>query len=188
MIEKVDNVDAIILNSGGIDSRVLAKLARDAGYKLHSLFINANKEITDIASKASAKTAELYCVDHFVFDFPVDWTCQKTPQNYGIPFLAMLAHTLGAQYATFKGYDTVFVGARSQGRNQKYLDSLNYCLERAIMTKSVTMLAPLFDTTFNGVQALAKELQVPLEDTYSCNHFPADGTCPVCLQRKKVGL
>lgn len=188
MIPTVENKGAVILNSGGIDSRVLAKLAKDAGYTLHSLFIDANKQISPVSIPAAKKTAELYCEDHHVFDFPEDWTMEKAKGIFGIPYLAMMSHSIGSMYTLKKGFDTLFAGARSQGRSQKYLDSLNYCLNNAIMTRPIQLLTPIFNKTFDDVQIVAKNLSIPLEDTYSCNRYPACGRCRVCLQRKKVGL
>lgn len=186
---KENQAHAVIMNSGGIDSRVLAKLAKDAGYTLHSLFIDANREIRDIAHRAAQITADLYCADHEIFQYPLDWTCTKTPSGlFGIPFLAMAAHTHGAQYAVYKGFPTVFVGARSQGRQRSYLDALTTCLSSALMTRPVQILAPLFDQRFEDVYKLATENGVDISDTYSCTHYPPCGACRACSKRKTVNL
>lgn len=188
LIEHIEKpIDAVLLNSGGIDSRVLAKLAHDAGYIVHSLFINANKKLTRPATKAAAKTAKLYCQTHEVFDYPLDWGVKKG-EAHGVGFNAMMSHTLGAQYAIANGWNVLFSGARSQGRGDRYMENLRFMLQRGLQTKPVDILTPLWSRKFADVQAIAMGLDIPLNDTHSCTKHPACGTCAVCIKRQQIGL
>lgn len=180
--------DAVLLNSGGIDSRVTAKLLKDEGYTLHSLFIDFNKQISNKSNKSAKETADLYCVDHFVFKYPVDWAMQKSETHYGTPFVAMAVHAIACQYAAFKGYQYVVAGTRSEGRGKVYLDNLRLMINKALQTKPVTFVAPLYFKEFDEVITLAKEHKVDLKDTHSCGSHPSCGKCGPCMKRKRVNL
>lgn len=164
-------IEAVLLNGGGIDSRVVAKMMQDKGYVLHSLFVNANK-IREIPCKAAAKkTAELYCVDHFVFDYPVDWYYQKEKKyGRGIALTGWMFFLLGGQYAKFKGCNVVISGLKKEAKNKAseiYIDKLS-----DLMTTPISVLLPICDKTFEEIVKIAKEKKIPLEDTYSCEFYP----------------
>lgn len=188
LIEKVKDKHAVLLNSGGIDSRVVAKLAQDAGYIVHSFHIDAVPKIKDAQISASTNTSKLFCKDHFVFSFPHDWTMKKKNGHTTMPFSGMMQITAAMQYASYNGWDTVFTGLRSQGRNDKHLKKINEVFAGALNTAPVKVVAPLFNQTFSNVVELAKKLQVSLENTHSCAENPACGKCRVCILRKKAGL
>lgn len=184
----MSELHCVLLNSGGIDSRVTAKLAVDTGYTVHSFFVDANPKLKDVAEEAAAETARLYCADHFVYKVPYDWTYDKGDGIVSMPFTGMMLYTLGAQYASYKGWNAVFTGLRVQGTNPKRVEILNSLFADALNTSPVTFYAPLFKETFGTTSAIAKRLNVPLEDTFSCNQNPPCGKCRVCLNRQAVGL
>lgn len=189
LIEKLDKpLHAVILNSGGIDSRVTAALAKEAGYILHSIFIESNPEIKEVSQKAAAETAALYCEDHYVFDFPVDWRVKKLNGNFTVPFSAMLLHVLGAQYTVFMGYNYLFFGARREGRRMDYFSKLENLMDSAFNTRDIKLLGPVYNMELAGVIKEAKRLNVKLETTHSCGNSRPCGVCPVCVNRKKFNL
>lgn len=181
-------IDAILLNSGGIDSRVVACLAQNAGYRLHSFFVDSNEKIRDVARPAAQKTADLYCSDHFVFPYPVDWCIERGGGKFGTTYPLLMSHTLGAQYALFNGIGVIFSGQKSEGTPDDFITPMNWQLSHALQHKKVVAYAPLYNRAFAEVVELAKQFSVPLEDTYSCGKVPACGKCFTCKKRASVGL
>lgn len=182
---------AVLLNSGGIDSRVTAKLARDQGYVLHSLHIAANKQIAPASLPAAAKTAELYCADHFVFEYPVDWGKLKFKQGHkfsGVGYNALMVATIGAQYAFFKGFELIVSGTKRERRSADFHTRFEAIVNESLHTTPVKFVSPIYEMMFKDVIKLARENKVPLEDTYSCTFYPQCGACPTCVQRRIFGL
>jgi len=180
---------AILLNSGGVDSRVAAKISKDEGYVLHSLFIHANFHNDTKTIPAAKKTAELYCVDHYEFEYPIDlWMEKKVIMNekeikwWGIPYTGWMAYIIGAQYAMFKGYPTIISGMKNEGRKVvEYVEKL-----ADFMTNPTEIIAPVFKMSSKEVIELAKREKIPLKDTWSCNRFPACERCTACKKRKDI--
>jgi 7-cyano-7-deazaguanine synthase in queuosine biosynthesis len=181
--------EAVVLNSGGIDSRVAAKMMKDEGYVLHSIYVHANRR-KEQNKKAAEKTAELYCVDHFVYEYPVDWfkVKDKNKKWRGVPYNVLMSHVIGAQYASFLGLDVVFTGLKSEGREINYSRMMTELLATALQTSPVAIKSPLYDKSSVAVIEMAKEQKIPLEDTYSCSIYPPCGKCAACIKRKKFGL
>lgn len=178
---------AILLNSGGIDSRVTAAILRSQGYTLHSLHIHLNKKNDVKTLEAASRTARLYCQDHFIFEYPTDWNIKKGI-FYGIPFTFLVTHSIGAPYAYIKGGDLAS-GYKSSKKNPEEVHSLlQQLLDKSLYTSSVKFITPLLNKSFSEVQELAKNYNVPLEDTYSCTQYPPCGKCASCSLRRKVGL
>ena len=72
MAMKFDNKSAIVLLSGGLDSMVVAGLAREAGYDLIALTIDYNQRHRIELQSAAKIAAQLGAVEHIVL--PLDLT------------------------------------------------------------------------------------------------------------------
>lgn len=183
-------MDAVLLNSGGADCRLAAAIAKQAGYRLRSLFIDYNPLCAERAKASAQLTADLYCeLGHEVVPFPTDLIgTYKNTKN--IAFTRFFVHTIGCSYAVFHGYEALVTGAKPDcfpaDWNRKFYDALT-CSEMVIPP---LLLEPVAEyMTMESVIAKANELGVPLDDTCSCGcDDPATCTCSKCLQRDSVGL
>jgi 7-cyano-7-deazaguanine synthase in queuosine biosynthesis len=179
------NREAILLNSGGIDSRITAALLQKQGYVLHSIFVRLNFRNDKATLPAAKETARLYCVDHFVFEYPVDWWMQKkeNPPWWGVPFTGVSVHVIGAQYAHFLKCSIVASGARREHDKSDRMELLRRVLENELMTDPIILLTPLYELANSQM-----DKTIDLTDTYSCNHYPPCGKCMACIRRGKLGL
>lgn len=175
--------EAVLLNSGGVDSRITAALLQKRGFVLHSLFVHLNKRNDKATVPAAKETARLYCVDHFVFKYPVDWWIPKKENWSGIPFTMASSHIIAAQYAHFLGCSIIASGVRKERADPQRVDHLRRVLESAAMTDPITLLTPLYEQADSQM-----DKTVNLTDTYSCNHYPPCGKCMACIRRNKLGL
>lgn len=181
-----DIKEAVLLNSGGIDSRVVAKLATDRGIILHSLFVDSNPAISEV-SKASVEETAKMCIDHEVFLWPVDWRITKPLGHFSMPFSGFSAQLIGAQYASYRGLKLVLVGDRKGERRLQNMQSLSDMFAHSF-TQPVSFCAPLWETDFMTTIQKAKEKGVDITNTYSCVANPPCGKCLSCVNRAKVGL
>jgi 7-cyano-7-deazaguanine synthase in queuosine biosynthesis len=177
------NREAVLLNSGGIDSRVTAALLKKQGYVLHSLFVHLNKRNDKATIPAAEETARLYCADRFVFEYPVDWWMQKKRDWSGVPFTMASTHVIAAQYAHFLECSMIASGVRRENADPQRVEHLRRVLESAAMTNPITLLTPLYELADSQM-----DKTIDLTDTYSCNHYPPCGKCMACIRRGKLGL
>lgn len=116
---------AVLLNSGGKDSRVAAAIVRsyDEPVELHSLFVDYNHHDGREAAEAAEETARMYCASHREWSFPEDWMITKESGVWGIPFKALFVMTLGAMYAHTIGADAIVAGFDKGlgGKPQRYI-------------------------------------------------------------------
>ncbi len=183
----------VILNSGGVDSRVTAKLAKEMGHVVHSLYVDTLRQNVQGTRPAAEKTASLYCVDHLETSPPVDWfMTDKLHDNSnldGLPYSAPLIHIYGAQYAVYKGWDAVFTGIREESaRIVNFIEAFNNLTKACLATKIIPLYGPIYTWSKQMVGDKAKELSIPLEDTYSCARYPPCGRCHQCMDRRLIGL
>lgn len=175
-----------LLNSGGIDSRTSAAFLKKQGHTLHSIHVHCNKR-NDIASlPAAAKTAELYCDSHFIYESPTDWAMRKD-NHFGVPYTFLYTHAIGAQYAFSKGY-ALATGYKEERDDANRLELFEKLMGGSLHTEPIEIFAPVYGKNFPQVYEMAKELGVPLEDTYSCTDFPPCAKCGTCIKRKAVNL
>lgn len=187
---------AIILNSGGPDSRVTAAIAKKMGYKLHSLYIDFNKHNGKGAKPAAARTAKLYCVSHTIAPWDIDWYFPFPDNKYfGYPHTNTFVHLIGSQFALKKEAEIgkkvewVFTGSRVDACAPDALTKLHDLLKTVTPHQTATFVSPLWNTKgFDDIVNKAKELGVDLKDTWSCNKYPKCGTCMKCTARAKYGL
>ena len=197
MLPEESQVRAVLLNSGGIDSRVAAAIASKGGWSLTSLYIDNNPHNHDRAIRAAQRTADLYCTEHVVMPFPMDLTLlgDKRPSDKlpgAIGYSSIVTIVLGAAFARHRQIDNVISGTKNDvwsGDGWKtHLQDLFSCF--SLYSKGHTYFhTPVEEyKTVQMIVEKAKKLGVPLEDTVSCGHPTPCGICNKCTQRVKLGL
>lgn len=183
--------EVVLLNSGGIDSRVAAAMLKAAGMTVHSLTLDWNFDARDRSLTAAKLTADLYCETHFVFTYPVDW--RRWNEKLGkrsMPYTASTLHALAAQYSA--QIDTPWIAS---GIRAEITDDPSHWRDRVMgginttgPSAKVVILAPLFDMKPVDVTAKALELGVDLTTTWSCTEPVACETCSSCKRRRSQNL
>lgn len=182
----------VLLNSGGIDSRVSAAMLVASGMEPHSLTLDWNPAARDRVLAAAQVTADTYCVDHLVFAYPVDW--MRHSEQLGrirMPYAVHAAVALGAQYAL--QVDAMYVatgGRKSSVRDPaSWHEVMQSALNQSLLSPELIVLTPVFELGDHAVTEKAIELGVDLSTTWSClAGNEACKTCLSCLRRQKEGI
>lgn len=176
----------VLLNSGGIDSRVAAAVLRAEGHELLSFHVNWGRPAR--WDRSAEITAEAYCVDHYVFTFPRDWTIWKA-DKWSPPHTGSTLAALAAGYALLMG--TTHVASGTKADAAKHPDSRLRHLVDGInsdrRSDPIRYHAPLFDMTLGEEIDLALRLGVDLATTWSCPEPEACGRCSGCQRRAELG-
>lgn len=181
---------AVLLNSGGIDSRVAGAILRSQGWHLDSLFIDWNPAVPSVES-AAAETAEMYCDSHHVHRFGDDWRIPLPALNTtAIPYTAVASHTLGSMYAATLGVTYVASGVRAEvASSREWLHVLRRLYRFNRVSPIPIFVTPVYEASDGEVFATADRLGVPLASTVSCMVAePSCGTCNSCQRRKETHL
>jgi 7-cyano-7-deazaguanine synthase in queuosine biosynthesis len=181
----------VLLNSGGIDSRVAAAMLVASGMEPHSLTLDWNPVARDRVLAAAQTTADAYCASHLVFAYPVDWMLHSDKLGRPrMPYTVHVAVALGAQYALH--VDTLYVatgGRKVSVRNPAtWHENMQSALNQSRLSPELIVLTPVFELGDSAVTAKAAELGVDLTTTWSCSLDPACGTCVSCLRREREGV
>lgn len=182
---------AVLLNSGGIDSRVSAAMLRASGdWEVHSLFIDWNPTVRDAAGLAARITADTYCDHHEVFAWPVDWmTWYPNLRKSTTPYAHLGTFALAAPFAQHVGADYIVSGVRREvSMDPAWFDAMKVVLNGNAFAGGKVFLVPVYEMTNEEVTAKAAELGVDLATTYSCTAWPACGECASCRRRAAEGL
>lgn len=180
--------DVVLLNSGGIDSRVTAAMLVASGMEVHSLFIDWAPEGRERFSAAARKTADLYAASHLEFLYPVNWMLYSDKlKRVRMPFAVFTAVALGAQYAANLGVEWVATGRRYQSVEvpESSTDQMQEVLNQSRVSSKLVLLNPVFTMEEEGVDAKAKELGVDLTGSASCLEPTPCGVCPDCNRRER---
>ena len=106
------------------------------------------------------------------------------PVTY-VPYRNMILIALGLSFAESNGCDAVFSGLQAQDQ-YAYWDTSNAFVtamngvSALNRQHTVTLEAPFAGMTKAQELYIAKDLRVPLEDTYTCYAGDAEGACGVC--------
>jgi len=143
-----------------------------------------------VAIPAAAKTAELYCEDHFIFEYPVDWyyPSKRTRRNEGPGFMALTSHVIGAQYASYLGLRFVVSGTKRDGRKPEFYEQLTNVVNQVLLIEPVKFMVPVYNMNDIEEKKISEKYNIPLGDTWSCSEYPKCGHCTYCLKRKRAGL
>jgi len=184
-------VKCVLLNSGGIDSRVCAAILKDgACWETHSLFIDWNVRARPMANDCAKATANLYCDSHVEFSYPVDWACLNEAQGkWTTQYATMTSTMLGLQYARKIGASYVINGTRMELTGEpEWPVRLNGVISANRIQGDRIVSFPIYDLTNDEVTEKAKSLGVDIATTWSCSQYPACGACSSCRRRKEQGL
>lgn len=181
-------MDAILLNSGGIDSRVCAAMLVEQGWTVHSLLIDWNVRGRPAIPEAAKRTADLYCASHEVMTPDRDWACPNPRQNGKLTsqYATLTTTMLGLQYAAFIGDHVEYVvnGSRAEGAGlEDYPGKVREIVAANRIQTPRVVLYPLWEMSCGQVADEGRLRGVELETTYSCSVFPACGTCTSCIRR-----
>ena len=178
-----------LLNSGGLDSAMVAKWLMSQGVTVHSVYIDTRAENRVQAMLASEETATRYCADHRVVsvDFGMTSTEVTPDHTTSIPLSSLLVGSVGAVDARLHGITEVYTGHRSNASADR-IEMLN----DFVATNPYNTVKPHINTpilTATDYASAATMLGVSLDDlsyTHSCVHAEPCGTCGVCLSRANL--
>jgi 7-cyano-7-deazaguanine synthase in queuosine biosynthesis len=183
----------VLLNSGGIDSRVAAAMLVVSGMEVHSLTIDWNPGARERVLRAARLTADSYCASHFEFAYSVDWmTWSDKLGRVRMPFAVLAAVALGAQYAVTLGPDVTWLATGRRYQSVEVpgssTEEMNRVLTQSRLSQTLVLLNPVFDFSDSRVDEKAAELGVDLTTTVSCLAAEECGTCVSCQRRRRFGL
>ena len=171
--------DVVLLNSGGIDSRVSAALLKAAGLTVHSLYVDWNPRNAWAAKAAAQVTADTYCTSHEVLPWGADWMSPMSFGGIGMPFTAGLGLAVGAACACYRHATAVASGLLSREAAPGWRDTAQALLRGSVFSGTFDLLLPVWSMSEADVAATAVRLGVDLATTYSCNE--AEEPCGRCV-------
>ncbi|MFX0035745.1 MAG: 7-cyano-7-deazaguanine synthase [Candidatus Hermodarchaeota archaeon] len=208
--EETKTNSAIILLSGGIDSTTALYWAYNKGYDLIALSFNYHfrpenekKAALKLAESLNIKFIEIpipyikEAIDLRIEGFPIP-SAVYAPEGF-IPARNLVFYATAAYFAEIYGCKYIIGGhitadpLKFPDTTQNFFKSLEKLINDGKHNKDKTivkLLFPLENMTKSQVIQLAKELNVPLEVTWSCY---SDGSkpcneCSSCRTRKKAFL
>jgi len=186
-------MDALFLNSGGLDSLAVARWGREAGHVLYSLFIDVGQENVELAAQGAIQIAAAEQLSHETV--LVRWSggpllaTQKGLSWLGTPFSGPVFFSLGATVARTKGLDFLVSGMRygTEDQDTTFCDAFVALLRTSPWTHFVTPIRPLSGQGYDEIVARLAEDPVA-HATYSCARIPRCGTCRKCETRRRYGI
>ena len=210
---------AVCIISGGMDSALGAKIAQNEGYSIIALHFNygqrTEKKELDSFRKISKK---LGCIESYEIELdffkqigasaliddsleiPTDGIEEGVPITY-VPFRNGIFISIATALAEKHGAEALFIGVVEEDSSgypdcrDTYIESMEESIN--LGTKDETKLKikmPLVHMKKSEIVLKSLELNVPLEDTWSCykNEDEACGICDSCRLRlngfEKAGI
>lgn len=209
---------AVCIISGGMDSALTAKIAERDGYSIIALHFNYGQRTEERELESfrkilkKIKVIDSYEIDLDFFkkigasaliddrlDIPVDGVEEGIPITY-VPFRNGIFISIATALAEKHGAEALYIGVVEEDSSgypdcrHRYIKSMEESIN--LGTKDETNLKinmPLVDMKKSEIVKMSLELNVPLEDTWSCykNGDRACGECDSCRLRlngfKKAG-
>lgn len=178
---------AVLLNSGGLDSALIAHKLKADGYEIYSVFVNAHCKNSEACRAAAKITADKYCVNHREIDLNFGYE-----PNYFVGEIlmqlknhAMVMFSLGVSYASHLGIDEVYAGSKANV-TEAYADKYNeYANEnRHTGVTRAKLVLPIWNKY--DYQAVAEWAGADLADfdyPYSCRYSEPCMGCSKCIRR-----
>jgi 7-cyano-7-deazaguanine synthase in queuosine biosynthesis len=179
-------MDAVVLlNSGGIDSRVSAAML--GTYKVHSLYIDWNPRNSAAAQAAAQITADRYCADHTVLPWGADWVVElRTIGGWGHPYTNLLGLSIAAAFSAYRGAVAVASGVRAEvTAGPGWRDAMVAMLSSPV-SGIRRLVLPVYDMSDDEVTLKARAAGIDLTTTWSCTFDPACGRCHSCARRRRA--
>jgi len=190
--------DVIVLFSGGLDSTVLATMARRDGRLSACLVARYGQPHVEAETAAASAWCARHGAARLVLDVPIIGVEASMATGHGTPGprvlpgrnLVLVAHAV--QLAAARGCGEVWLGATA-GDAADYPDCRAAFVEaasRAADAYGVRVVAPLVGMDKRAVVALGREIGADLDASWSCyqprwanwQHLPC-GTCNACIAR-----
>jgi 7-cyano-7-deazaguanine synthase len=200
--------EAIILLSGGIDSATALYWAKKEGYNLLALSFNyslrpkrENEATLKLTSNLGVQLIEVplpflkEAIDLKLEGFPVP-SVINSPEGF-IPIRNLIFYSIAAYYAEKFGFKFI-IGGHILADTELFPDaSLDFfkSLEQLINKSKhkqdrfkIELLLPLLTLNKSEVIKLARDLNVPIELTWSCYSDGENpcGRCSSCIKRRKA--
>ncbi|OKY78693.1 MAG: 7-cyano-7-deazaguanine synthase [Candidatus Methanohalarchaeum thermophilum] len=205
-----------VLLSGGIDSAVTLKKAKDQIKDVNAIHFSYGQQTEEIEKRNSMKLAEQYDVHLEVVsledifnnfksgtmldkNYDSNKTTDKHGQSVGYVHMRNLYFlTTAAAIMDQKTRDeeiNLYIGAQKNDKEHypdcrpKFLKNAQKAINQSTQKNQFKIKAPLIDKTKKQILKTAKNLEIPLKNTISC-YNPIDnkpcGECPACKKRKQA--
>ena len=201
---------AVCIISGGMDSALGAKIAKEEGYELIALHFNYGQRTEKKELESFRKISKkLECIESYEIDLdffkqigasaltdssldvPTDGLEEGVPITY-VPFRNGIFISIATALAEKHGAEALFIGVVEEDSSgypdcrDTYIRSMEESIN--LGTKDETKLLikmPLVHMQKSEIVSKSIELGVPLEDTWSCyqNENKACGVCDSCRLR-----
>lgn len=181
---------ALLLNSGGLDSAMIAKYLHGQGVEVWSLYVDTNAENRIPAMTAAQETADRYCANHFVATIDLGQSSSQVRADgelYSIPASSLILSGVAVSYAMLNGILEIYLGSK-QNTSSERLDLMNQMIDGTNMNYPRPFLSmPLRDSLSydQNVEILGVDYN-DLNYTYSCAHDTPCGTCFRCVPRESL--
>ena len=201
---------AVCIISGGMDSALGAKIAQNEGYELIALHFNYGQRTEKKELKAFRKIAEkLNCIESYEIDLdffkqigasaltdsslevPTKGVELGVPITY-VPFRNGIFISIATALAEKHGAEALFIGVVEEDSSgypdcrDGYIKSMEKSINLGTKDETkLTIKMPLVHMKKSEIVKKALDLNVPLEDTWSCykNEDIACGVCDSCRLR-----
>jgi 7-cyano-7-deazaguanine synthase len=201
----------VVLVSGGLDSCVTAAVAQEKGYSLSFLHINYGQLTEKRELKAFNDIADYYNVtERLVVDVLyfkqikgsslIDRKIEvekgsferKTIPSTYVPFRNANLLSIATSWAEVIKAEKIFIGAVEEDSSgypdcrKEFYEAFNNLLKVGINPENnIEVVTPLINLKKRDIVALGKELNAPLNLTWSCykNDEKACGECDSCFLR-----
>ena len=203
--------DAVILVSGGMDSATAVYEAVDRGYDPHFLHTSYGQETESKEYKSAKALAEEVGAEEFIH-IETDYFSEighsslvdpgmevadanleddAVPDTY-VPFRNANLLSIAVSYAEAHDCEAIFIGAHSEDYSgypdcrPEFFESFQRVVDAGTKAEtSIDIVAPFADWSKTEIAARGIELDVPYELTWSCyrEEAPACGTCDACAYR-----
>jgi 7-cyano-7-deazaguanine synthase in queuosine biosynthesis len=177
----------VLLNSGGVDTLAVAKMYKDQGHEVHSLYISLGQENNKKASTAAKKIAKEYCASHHSVE--VSGLAPIVINGFlTMPFQMLTIFVIGACYARQIGCDYIASGNKKQVISDNFKQMFADYLRTSRITEPVIPMMPLAEYgSMKEVYDFVKDEPL-LKQTVSCNHKELCKTCIKCIERQQLGI
>ena len=204
------NRKAVCIISGGMDSALGAKMAQIEGYEIIALHFNYGQRTEKKELEAFRKiahhleVAESYEIELDFFkqigasaltdsslDVPTSGVEEGVPITY-VPFRNGIFLSIATAIAEKHGAEALFIGVVEEDSSgypdcrDSYIRSMEQSINLGTKEETnLTIKMPLVHLKKSEIVAKSIELDVPLEDTWSCyqNEEQACGVCDSCRLR-----
>lgn len=183
----------LLLNSGGVDSRLVAAWLKTQGHEIVGLYLDIGHGNVNRAKLAAQRTADLVGAEHHEWSLrPVFELMVPNPKEFfSIPFMTAWLFLTGAVAARALGCDYFASGVKAGLGTEAVWSKTQELINLSRVADPVVLLHPLSDcSTYSEAIALVGDAakDVPLNDTVSCNLAAPCTWCLKCEERKRMGI